>query len=401
MNLYILLGVRREATVDEIKRAYRRLARKYHPDINPGDREAAEVFRRISSAYETLVDPERRREYDRGVLIEGSPVASTFEFAGFDFSVSAASASASTFGDLFADALRANRGGAGAETGADVHASVTLTFDQAMHGAPATLQVTRLERCAPCGGAGRLEGPEIRCIQCDGSGQVRSVRGHMVFARTCPACGGEGVMRYRTCRACGGEGVGVHTGTIDVHLPPGVQDGAHLVIPEEGHAGRRGGRAGALHLDVTVQPHPFLRRVGDDLYLEVPVAVHEAALGARFEIPGVDGPIRLRVPPGTQSGQTFRLRERGAPRAGGQRGDLIVTLRLVLPPLLDERSRELLREFGARNPGDVRAAWRASETAGTWRDTASRPAEPAAGQDHRKEPDLAGARPERVPASDR
>jgi len=359
MSFYVVLGVRRDATLEEIRRAYRRLARKYHPDLNPGDRRAAELFRQISEAYETLSDPDRRREYDRLGEAPAGPVDSVFEFQGFDFSVHADEARAPTFGELFADAIEAGAaGGRGGEpaTGADLHASVTLDFEEAMRGTRRNLTVTRLERCAPCRGLGWLPGPPARCLRCDGSGQVRGVRGHMVFARTCGVCAGTGVTRVRVCGACGGEGVGVRTETIPVDLPPGVAEG-ELIVPGQGHAGRRGGPPGALRLMVTIAPHPIFRRSGQDLLVEVPVAVHEAALGARIEVPGLDGPTRLRIPPGTQSGQTFRLRERGVPAGReGRRGDLVVTVRLVLPPVLDERSKELLREFGRLNPVNVRAS---------------------------------------------
>jgi molecular chaperone DnaJ len=356
MSFYVVLGVRRDATLEEIRRAYRRLARKYHPDINPGDRRAADLFRQISEAYETLSDPERRREYDRLGEAGAAPVDSVFEFQGFDFSVRVDEAGAPTFGELFADVIEAGAGGrsGGPEAGADLHAAITLGFEEAVRGTRRDLTVTRLERCAPCRGLGRLSGPPARCVRCDGSGQVRGVRGHMVFARTCEACAGTGMTRTRVCGACGGEGVGVRTDTIPVDLPPGVAEG-ELVVPGQGHAGRRGGPPGALRLAVTIAPHPIFRRAGHDLLVEVPVAIHEAALGARIEVPSLDGPVRLRIPPGTQSGQTFRLRDRGVPAGReGRRGDLVVTVRLVLPPVLDERSKELLREFGRLNPANVR-----------------------------------------------
>jgi len=178
----------------------------------------------------------------------------------------------------------------------------------------------------------------------------------MVFARPCGACSGAGVQHFYVCHACGGEGVGVHSGTLALALPPGVADGAELVFPGEGHAGRRTGPPGALHLKVRVPAHPIFRRVDDDVWVEVPVAVHEAALGARIEVPTPDGPMRMRVPPCTQSGQAFRFRDRGVPRGNG-RGHLVVVVRLVLPALLDERSRELMRDFAARNPDNVRDAW--------------------------------------------
>jgi molecular chaperone DnaJ len=357
MNLYVVLGVRREATSGEIRRAYRRLARRYHPDINPGDRMAADLFRRVSVAFETLSDPERRRRYDAEGDAPPDDGGSTFEFQGFDFSLRIGESHPPTFGELFADALGERAGlppSQASALGADLHASVTLSFEESVRGTTRELIVTRLERCAPCTGQGRLAGPPASCAHCDGVGSVRVARGHMVFARTCPSCGGAGVVRFRVCGACGGEGVGVHTGPVVVAVPSGLDEGAEVIIPGEGHAGRRGGAAGALHLRVSVRPHPWFRRAGDDVHVEVPIAVHEAGLGARIEVPTIDGPMRMRVPPGTQSGQTFRFRGRGVPRAGEPGGDLLVSVRIVLPAVIDERSRELLREFAERNPENVR-----------------------------------------------
>jgi molecular chaperone DnaJ len=366
MNLYLVLGLRRDATLHDIKRAYRRLARKYHPDINPGDREAADLFRRISLAYETLSDPVRRQRYDVAGEEGGDRGVPSFEFQGFDFSLAVDAPKASTFGELFGDVFQRRGGTApGApERGAELRAVVSVSFEEAIRGVRTAVTLTRLERCAPCGGLGRLEGRETRCLQCDGLGHVRGVRGHMVFSRICGACAGRGIIRYRTCAACGGEGVGVHSGPVLVDIPAGVSDGLELVIPDEGHAGRRGGPAGALHLSVSVRPHPLFRREHDDLHLEVPVTIDEAALGARIDIPTLEGMTRLRVPPGTQCGQRFRLRARGLPRSDGGRGDLVATMRVVLPHLVDESSKQLLREFAARNPVDVRAAWRTGTPAG-------------------------------------
>jgi molecular chaperone DnaJ len=356
MNFYVMLGLRREASADEIKRAYRRLARKYHPDINPGDRAAAEYFRQVTEAYETLVDPARRRDYDTHEDVPSAPVESKYHFAGFDFSVRVEGQQAPTFGDLFSDALAgASVAPTGPERGADLHASLQLTLEEVARGAERGLTLTRLERCGPCGGRGALRGAEAPCRLCDGSGELRTVRGHMVFRRACAACGGGGTTRFRVCHACGGEGVGVRTDVVAVVVPPGLGDRHVLTVPGQGHAGRRGGPAGDLRITVEVQPHPVFARDGNDLRVEVPVAVHEAALGARIDVPGLEGPVRLRIPPGTQSGQTFRLRERGLPAPrDAQRGDLLVTVRLVLPPVLDERSRQLLEEFGRLNPGNVR-----------------------------------------------
>jgi molecular chaperone DnaJ len=358
MDLYILLGVEREATLEDIKRAYKRLARRFHPDINPGDHMAAQQFRQIAEAYETLSDPDRRRRYDVSGRSTGSAEHTTFGFEGFDFSVSVGGPSASTFGDLFADVLhpRFEPGSSGVqERGADLHHAISLTFDEAMRGGPRQISVTRQEHCRVCRGVGHLPATESACGQCHGSGIVKSARGHMVFSKPCSRCGGTGVQAETRCAACGGRQVDVRTETLSIQVPQGLDDGARIRIPGKGHAGPNGGEHGDLFVTVRVEAHPVFRREGDDLHLVVPIAVHEAALGAKIDVPSLDGQARLRVPPGTQSGQRFRLRERGVPSArDGRRGDLVVEVRLVLPKMLDERSKELLREFGRINGEDVR-----------------------------------------------
>jgi molecular chaperone DnaJ len=358
MDLYILLGVEREATLDDIKRAYRRLARRFHPDINPGDRTAEQRFRQIAEAYETLSDPDRRRRYDTAGRSPVSTEPSTFGFEGFDFSVSVAGSSASTFGDLFGEVLhqRHESRGDAPERGADLHHTVSLTFDQAMRGGTHEITVTRQIHCRTCGGLGRLPSMERRCAHCEGSGIVKSARGHMVFSKPCARCGGTGVQGDTRCTVCGGRQVDMRTETVTVNIPAGLEDGTRVRVAGKGHAGPNAGEHGDLFVTVRVAAHPLFRRDGDNLHIVVPVTIHEAALGAKIFIPSLEGQTRVRVPPGTQSGQRFRLRERGVPSArSGQRGDLIVEFRLVLPKVLDERSKELLREFGKINQNDVRS----------------------------------------------
>lgn len=359
MDFYIVLGVERGATLNDIKRAYKRLARRYHPDINPGDRLAAQQFRQIAEAYETLSDPDRRRRYDSGGGSQRPQAEPSYGFEGFDFSVSVSGSDAPTFGDLFADVFhqRTGRDPAASERGVDLHYSVELTFEEALAGGQRTITVTRQEHCRTCHGVGHLHAAEIRCSFCHGSGIVKSARGHMVFSKPCPSCGGIGRLRDASCPACGGQQVEMRSEPLTINIPPGLGDGARIRIAGKGHAGRNGGEYGDLFITVRVLPHPLFRREGDDVHVVVPIAIHEAALGSKIEIPAPDGHARLRVPPGTQSGQRFRIRERGAasPR-GGQRGDLVVEVRLVLPKMLDERSKELLREFGRINNADVREA---------------------------------------------
>ena len=354
MDLYVVLGLPHGASESDIKRAYRRLARRFHPDINPGDRLAEHRFRQILEAYETLIDPDRRSRYDSGLGTEpGDRRPGGFE--GFDFSSRGADYSA-TFGDLFAEVLRERGARApAAERGADLHQEVRLSFEEALAGVQRAVTLTRRETCRGCAGSGLTRAAAGPCLACHGAGTVRSVRGHMVFSRSCPTCGGTGQVRPRACEACAGAGQEARAETVQVRIPPGVADGGRVRIAGKGNAGLRGGPAGDLFITVHVAPHAAFRRDGDDLHTVVPIAVHEAALGARIEIATPDGTARLRVPPGTQSGQRFRLREKGATSTrDGRRGDLVVEVRLMLPRILDERSKELLREFGRINGENVR-----------------------------------------------
>lgn len=360
MDLYSILGIKPTASAAEIKRAYRRLARRYHPDINPGDRAAELRFRQIAEAYETLIDPERRRRYDESGVVAETTMSGVVGFEGFDFSVEAVEGPrASTFGDLFAEVFQRSfdRSADQLDRGSDLHTSVEASFDEAVGGAERQVMVTRLAACGNCGGSGSITMAEARCAHCAGTGAIRSTRGHMVFSRTCSYCGGTGRQRRGTCSRCGGHGVETRTEPVVVHVPAGTPDGTRLRVAGKGNCGRRGGPCGDLYVTVHVLPHPVFRREGNDLLLVVPVAVHEAALGAKIDIPALEGAARLRVPPGTQSGQRFRLRERGVPGRDGRRGDLVAEIRIVLPRLLDERSKEILREFGRRNAEDVRADW--------------------------------------------
>jgi molecular chaperone DnaJ len=356
VDLYVVLGLAHGATESDIKRAYRRLARRFHPDINPGDRMAEVRFRQILEAYETLIDPDRRSRYDAGGGADTSSERRSSGFEGFDFSVRGADHSA-TFGDLFAEVLT-DRGAqrAAPEPGADLHFQVQLGFEEALAGSTRAIAVTRRETCRACAGTGRTRSSTGTCHVCQGSGAVRSVRGHMVFSRSCLVCGGSGQQRPRSCEPCGGVGQETRSETVPVRIPPGVRDGDRVRVPGKGNAGIRGGPPGDLYIMTMVAPHPVFRREGDEVHMVLPIAIHEAALGARMEINAPDGPARLRIPPGTQSGQRFRLRERGAPSTrDGRHGDLVVEVRLMLPKLLDERSKELLREFGRINGENVRA----------------------------------------------
>ena len=355
MEFYFLLGLGSEATTADIKRAYRRLARRYHPGINPGDQAAELLFRKISEAYETLIDPERRQQYDAG----GAPAAARSErpseFAGFDFSAAVHGPRAATFSELFAEVLhpvpeRDDR----QEPGADIQASLTVPFLDAVRGTRRQVVVTRQEVCAACAGRGSVRTVEARCGACQATGRIRWARGHMVFSKPCTTCGGTGQRRHQRCEICAAHGRVVRSEAVTVDVPAGIVEGVRIRVAEKGHAGRNGGRTGDLYVTVHVEPHKLFRREGEDLHLRIPLAVHEAVLGAKIDVPSLEGPVKLRIPPGTQAGQQFRLRGRGVPTLAGTRGDLIVEATLVLPSVVDERSKELMREFGRLNGGDVR-----------------------------------------------
>ena len=359
MDFYVILGLKPGASQGEVKRAYKRVARRYHPDINPGDREAAAFYRTATEAYETLVDPDRRQEYDAHGAVSPTDEPATVEFQGFDFSASGTGGGVSaTFRELFAEVIGpagTGRAASEAQRGSDVHGEITLGFHEALRGTERRLAVTRMELCEGCGGTGRRRATAGPCPACHGSGATRWRRGHMIFSKSCADCGGSGRMRHHPCRACGAEGTVARDSTITIHVPAGVGDGACLRVEGQGNAGRRGGARGDLYVTARVEGHRFLRREGDDLFVDLPIAVHEAALGAVVDVPTADGPAPLRIPPATQSGDRFRLPGRGAPSPRtGQRGDLVVAVNVVLPPARDERSRRLLRELGRLHGNDVR-----------------------------------------------
>ena len=362
VDFYVILGVERSATREEVGRAYRRLARRYHPGINPGDAEAEAFFRIVTEAYETLQDPARRREYDAHGAREHAVRPAPVEFQGFDFSPGGSGTGTSaTFEELFSDAFAAQDARAGSaagrpERGGDLFGEIALSFEEAVRGTERRLAVTRLDVCGACGGTGRRRAAETRCEYCRGAGATRRRRGHMVFAMRCAACDGTGNLRFRSCGTCHERGVVTREEEIAIHVPAGVDDGSRLRIEAKGNAGLRGGEPGDLYIVAKVGRHRVLRREGQDLHVDLPIAIHEAALGATVDVPTLDGAARLHVPPGTRSGQRFRLREHGvsSPRRDGGRGDLVVAVHVVLPPVADERSRALLREFGRINATDVR-----------------------------------------------
>jgi molecular chaperone DnaJ len=370
-DYYDLLGVSRKAVQKEIRAAYRKLARKYHPDLNPGDKSSEEKFKQVQEAYDVLSDAKKRQMYDQfgfdtpgsgGMPAPGNTGDAHFDFNGFDFGGQGAGGSGGgpSFRDLFGQFFR---GGGGATAEAPTHAEpgssleyqIEISFWEAVRGTVKKLTISRLDLCTECRGTGAVGQPQT-CTTCGGSGQVTQTSGKMRFNLTCTRCGGTGRVR-NICRVCGGEGRVRRADTIDVRIPAGVQTGSRVRVPGRGNAGTGGEPPGDLYIITDVQPHPFFDRRGDDIYISVPITVTEAVLGAKIEVPTIDGPSRpLRVPPGTNSGQKLRLREKGVPsvRTPGQRGDQYIELQVVVPKPVDERVKELLRELEKIAPEDPR-----------------------------------------------
>jgi molecular chaperone DnaJ len=369
-DYYDLLGVSRKAAQKEIRAAYRKLARKYHPDLNPGDKSSEEKFKQVQEAYDVLSDAKKRQMYDQfGFETPGSggmPTAGNagdvhFDFNGFDFGGQGAGGAGGgpSFKDLFSQFFRG--GGATAEApthaepGSSLEYQIEISFWEAVRGTVKKLTISRLDLCTECRGTGTVGQPQT-CTMCSGSGQVTQTSGKMRFNLTCTRCGGTGRVR-NICRVCGGEGRVRRADTIDVRIPAGVRTGSRVRVPGRGNAGTAGETPGDLYIITDVQSHPFFDRRGDDIYISVPITVTEAVLGAKIEVPTIDGPSRpLRVPPGTNSGQKLRLREKGVPsvRTPGQRGDQYIELQVVVPKPVDERVKELLRELEKIAPEDPR-----------------------------------------------
>jgi molecular chaperone DnaJ len=377
-DYYKILGVKRGATQDEIRKAYRRLARKHHPDVNPGDKSAEDKFKQLSEAYDVLSDPKKREVYDQyGSYSENIRNASRgasapgFDFSGFDWSsftggAGGAGGASSTgggtsFKDIFSELFS---GGARTSThtrpqtqrGADIEVPLALSFEEAINGLTANINVRRTDPCARCGGTGEAASGQITCTTCKGAGKVSAMGGRLRFDQPCPDCQGTG-KRRQPCPECHGKGVVPKTETVKVRIPAGVDTGSRVRVAGKGEAGTGGAPSGDLYIITNVSPHPIFTRKGDNIYCLIPITLPEAALGAKIEVPTVSGKAQLRIPPGTQSGQRFRLREKGAPSLrGSTRGDQYVEVKVALPKIIDEDSKELLRQFAKRNPENPRVA---------------------------------------------
>lgn len=363
-DYYQLLGVGRKASAQEVKRAYRKLARKYHPDVNPGDKDAETKFKEITEAYEVLTDAEKRRRYDQfgsDAFRQPPPGADPrggfggVDFTGFDFRTAAG---AQDLGDLFADLLGQPPSGSPREPerGEDLHYTLELDFADAIRGLGTEITLQKPRACAACDGSGARRGSPLEsCPACGGSGRGRA-RSLLRGDRACPRCRGTGKIRRDPCASCKGTGAVVGAERIAVRIPAGVDSGSRIRLQGQGAPGPNGGPPGDLYIITRVRPHTLLERKGDNLYVEVPVTITEAALGARIQVPTVDGLTTMRIPPETSSGQVFRLRGKGVPHLkGGGQGDQFVTAKIVAPKNLDGRSQELLREFARLNPAQPRS----------------------------------------------
>ena len=367
-DYYELLGVPRKATAKEIRTAFRKLARKYHPDLNPGDKSAEEKFKQLQEAYDVLSDTKKRDMYDQyGFYSDNAPPSGygggtdagagnvNFDFGGFDFG--GQQGAGSSFRDLFGQFFGGRRGAAAMEPeeepGGDLEYQIEIDFRDSVRGAVKKLQITRMDACETCHGTGAVGSPQT-CPTCNGSGSVQQTAGKMRFNVPCSRCGGTGKLRT-ACRTCGGEGRVRRTETIEVRIPAGVANGGRVRVPGKGNAGTMGAPAGGLYLQVVVRPHAYFERRGNDLYTKVPVTVPEASLGGKIEVPTIDGRSLVRIPPGTNSGSTLRLKEKGVPHGkSGARGDQYVEIQVVVPEPTDERVRHLMKELEEIAPADPR-----------------------------------------------
>jgi molecular chaperone DnaJ len=350
-DYYQILGVSRGAGVDEIKKKYRQVALKYHPDRNPGDKNAEELFKEAAEAYEVLRDPEKRRLYDT----YGHEGLSSTGFTGFrDFSDIFSSFS-DIFGDLFGfGSFGGGFGGGGPrpQQGNDLRYDLTLDFLDAALGTEVTIEVPRVVNCSTCGGSGAKPGTQrIPCPQCHGRGVISRSHGVFQITTTCPRCQGMKEFVAEACPTCHGEGRIREKKKLKVKIPPGMDSGTHLVMPGEGNGGVHGGPPGDLYIVMHVKPHEFFEREGNDLNLSVPVSFVQAALGTRLTIPTLQSTHELVIPPGTQPGEVIRLKGEGVPfPKGNRKGDLLVKIRVIIPKKLNPRQQHLLEELVKEEP---------------------------------------------------
>lgn len=368
-DYYAVLGVPESATQKDIQRAYRLLARQYHPDANAGAPDAEERFKEISAAYDVLGDPDKRMDYDQvrrlGPMAGPAPSAGWGGFAGFGgFPTGDAfgfdlGGLGSLFGATFPSTNRPRR--PRGRRGRDLDAELHIDFVDAVRGLTTELPITSDVVCSSCEGHGTRAGtPPATCLTCVGSGQVVQAEGPFAIRQVCPACRGRGQVVTDPCELCGGTGRRRQARRVTVRLPAGVDDGQRIRVPDQGEPGRSGGRPGDLYVVVRVAPHPSFGRHRADLTLRLPVTYPEAVLGAEVTVPTLDGePVTVRIPPGTPSGQVLRVEGRGVRRPGGGRGDLLVTVEIAVPSHLDADARRAVEGLARKLPGDVREHLRA------------------------------------------
>ncbi len=357
-DYYKVLGVDRGADEKEIKKAFRKLARKYHPDVRPGDKEGEKKFKLINNAYEVLGDAGKRAKYDRygsaafeQGFEETRRTGGGFGAGGADFS-----GGGRGFGDIFSDLFGGGRESGLEEEGADITAQITIPLEDALFGGLRRISIPKRVSCQMCGGSGKTSGGRLQsCPSCHGTGKIHISRGALRMTQTCRSCGGNGHI-LSACPACGGTGQSTRMEEISVKIPAGVDTGTKIRLTGKGEPGNGGSPAGDLYLIVTVEPHPYFERKGNDLIAEIPITVAEAALGAKIEVPTKDGMIHMTIPPGTQGGQTFRLKGKGiSAMKGGQAGDQLVRAKIVIPKNLGAKGKQIfeeLREHHPENPRD-------------------------------------------------
>jgi molecular chaperone DnaJ len=347
-DYYELLGVSRSASEDEIKKAYRKLALQYHPDRNPGDKQAEEKFKEVSEAYQILSEPEKRAKYDQfghAAFGDGGPFA-----GGFDFSAGFEDVFGDIFGEFFGGGTRRGRG-----RGEDLRYNLELKFEEAVFGTEKKIKVPRHGPCDACHGSGAKPGTAPQtCPTCRGRGQVSFQQGFFSVSRTCNQCRGQGTVIKEPCSTCNGSGRVRKSHTISIKIPPGVDTGSRLKLRGEGENSASGGLPGDLYVVITVEPHPIFVRDNLDIVCDVPISIAQAALGAEIDVPTLGGKVKMKIPPGTQSGKVFRMKGRGITDVQGyQQGDQHVRIKVETPTHLTVRQKELLREFAAAGGEDI------------------------------------------------
>jgi molecular chaperone DnaJ len=360
-DFYKVLGVSETASAEEIKRAFRKLARQYHPDRNPGDKSAEEKMKEVSEASDVLSDPKKRAEYDQVRQMARSGFGAGGFGGGnpFGFGGNVRVEDLGDLGDLFGGLFGGRAGGArtrGPTRGDDLEAEVRLRFEDAIEGATVPIKLTRNAPCETCGGSGAEPGTAVEtCPQCGGAGTVGDNQGLFSFVRACPRCGGAGRIVSTPCHTCRGSGTQRRKEEIRVRVPAGVRDGARIRVRGRGASAGPGGQPGDLYVVVHVQQHPLFGRKDDDLTLTLPVSFTEVALGAQVKVPTLEAPVTLKIPAGTQNGKTFRVKGRGAPKRKGGAGDLLVTVQVQVPEKLNKKERESLERFAEAHRAEPRS----------------------------------------------